>query len=224
MAQLPSAFDATQHEPRTGPPPPLPSDWYNSIITESEVKLTKKGRGDGGVAGTGEWLVELTLKVLDGPYVGRLFWDRLNLGNLNTVAVEIANSTMSSICHAVNVFQVPDTSVLHGHPLMARVIEKAPEGGYDAGNDVKGYAKIGEKESKNGQDIKLEPKHGAAPKTPSQPPHSGAAEFTPPWSGEPAAPAPVAPAAPAIPQAPVPPVPAAPAAPATPGAPPWVTS
>jgi len=221
MAQLPSAFDATQHEPRTGPPPPLPSDWYNSIITESEVKLTKKGRGDGGVAGTGEWLVELTLKVLDGPYVGRLFWDRLNLGNANTVAVEIANSTMSSICHAVNVFQVPDTSVLHGHPLMARVIEKAPEGGYDAGNDVKGYARIGDKVSKNGQEIKLEPKHGDAPKTPSQPNPAGASEFTPPWTGEAAppaapAPAPVAPPAPAAP--------AAPAGPATPEAPPWATS
>lgn len=218
MAQLPEAFDATNVKPATGSPPPLPTDWYNVIITESETKQTKKGKGDGGNPPTGEWLVSLVMKVMDGPYTGRLVYDRLNLGNNNPVALEIAQGTLSAICHAVNVFQVQDTQVLHGIPLMVKYVEKGPKDGYDAGNDVKGYAKIGEKQSQNGNNIKLEPIHGDAPSIPVAPGGAtgiGEPNYNPPWKTEaPVAEVPAAPVAPPVPvvapTGPVAPLPAQP--------------
>lgn len=204
MAQLPQMFDANTVKPSEGKPPPLPTDWYNVIITESETNLTKKGKGIDGAEGTKEWLVALVMKVMDGPYAGRLCYDRLNLGNLNPVALEIAQGTLSAICHAVNVFQVTDTQVLHGIPLMVKYVEKGPKDGYDAGNDAKGYAKIGEKQSSNANNIKLEPIHGDAPVAPAAP-GAAAPNFTPPpeWANLVAPVAPVALAAPVSPVAPV---------------------
>lgn len=182
---LGQTFDANQVEPNTGPPPPLPTDWYNVQITDGEMKATKAN--DGAYA-------EITLKVLDGPNAGRMAWDRLNLHNQNPVAVEIAQKTLSAICHATGVFQVSDLQQLFGKQLMARIVERGPQNGYDASNEVKGYAKLGEKESKNAQNIKLTPEHGGAPATPAQPgqpaANGGAApNFNPPWGqpqGQPA--------------------------------------
>lgn len=134
-------FDATQVEPNTGPPKPVPTGWYNVMITEGEVKSNKAG--DGGY-------VELVLKILDGKYANRMVWDRLNLWNKNAMAVEIARGTFSAICHAVGVFQVNDVQLLYGKPLMARLVEVPPKDGYDAKNDVKGYAKTGEKQTEGG--------------------------------------------------------------------------
>ena len=223
MANIGQPFDATTVEPNTGPPPAMPTDWYNVMITESEMKQTKQG--DGGY-------LEIVLKVLDGPHAGRLAWDRLNLYNPNPVAVEIAQKTLSAICHAVNVFQVQDSVVLHGIPMMARIVYKPAEGQYDESNDVKGYAKIGDKESKNAAGTVLTtPGAGAAPSVPAAP---AGAPSAPPWGGTPAAPAPAAAAPPApTTDAPVveptftPPVaaptpPAAPAPGAAPSAPPWM--
>ena len=171
MADLGMNFDASQVEPNTGPQAPLPTDWYNVMITDSEMKKTKSGNGG---------YLELTLKVLDGPYANRQAWDRLNLYNPNAVAVEIAQKTLSAICHAVGVFQVQDSQMLHGKPLMARIVERPPEGQYDATNEVKGYAKVGERESKNAQGIKQEPNVSGATPTPAMPQGSPAPSFTPP--------------------------------------------
>lgn len=217
MAQLPAPFDATTVAPNEGKPPPLPTDWYNVIITESETALTKKGKPVGThpeSIGSEEWLVSLVMKVMDGPYAGRLCYDRLNLGNLNPVALEIAQGSLSAICHAINVFQVADTQVLHGIPLMVKYVEKGPKDGYDAGNDAKGYAKVGEKQSSNANNIKLEPIHGDTPAAPVAPgpAAAGAPTYTPPWKTEGAVEAPVAPVAP-VAVAPVAPVAVAPVAP-----------
>jgi len=140
MANLGGTFDANQYEPATGSPPAMPTDWYNVMMTDSEVRETKDKQGA---------YLFCTFKVLDGQYAGRLAWARLNLWNKNPVAVEIAQGELSAICHAVNVFQVQDTAVLHGKPLMARIVYKPAEAGYDEGNDVKAYAPLGSKESKN---------------------------------------------------------------------------
>ena len=185
MADLGMNFDATQIQPQTGKPDPLPTDWYNVIMTDSEMKPTKDGNGG---------FLEVVLKVMDGPYAGRQMYDRLNLYNQNEVAVKIAQETLSAICHAVGVFQVRESSVLHGKPFMARAVEKDAEGGYDAGNDVKGYAKLGEKESKNGQGVRLEPRNTSRPATatatmPQPAVMAAPAPVTPPWGGAPATPA-----------------------------------
>lgn len=133
MAQLGGTFNAHDVDPASRPPA-LPTGWYNVMISSSEMKTTK--------AGNGKYL-EIVLKVMDGPFAGRTAYDRLNLINPNPVAAEIAQKTLSAICHATGVMQVSDSQQLHGIPMQARLLKKDAEGDYDESNDVKGYAKIG---------------------------------------------------------------------------------
>lgn len=128
MAQI-TPFDATQVSPENQFTP-VPNGDYPVVITESEVKPTKDG--------TGQYL-QLTLEVIDGHYKGRKIWDRLNLWNKNSTAVEIAQRALSQICHAIGVLQVQDTVMLHNKPLIATLAVRAAGGGYDESNDVKGY-------------------------------------------------------------------------------------
>jgi hypothetical protein len=183
---------------------PIPAGWYPCAIVASEVKPTGNGQGA---------YLELEEEVIEGPYKGRKVYDRLNLQNLNPIAVEIAYKTLSAICHAVNVIQVADSSQLHNRPLMVKVALRSAGMGKDnqmheASNEVKGYKAMGQ---------------DAAPAAPAAP------AFAPPPAAAPAAPAapawqppaPAAPAAPAFP-APAPAPAAAPVAPA--GAPPWAAA
>lgn len=132
MANI-GAFNPQTVEPQK-PLEPLPTGWYFVQIVESEVKPTK--------ANDGHYL-ELVLEVIDGEYRGRKAWDRLNLHNANPTAVEIANRTLSAICHATNTLhQISDSAELHGKPLMARIVKRAASAEYDESNDVRGYKKI----------------------------------------------------------------------------------
>jgi hypothetical protein len=129
-------FDATTVEPNTKPPT-LPADWYNVMATQGGIKPTRDNQGG---------YVEIGFKVMDGPYAGRMVFDRLNLWNNNQVAQEIAQRTLSSICHSTGVMQVSDVQQLFARPLMVRVVVKPAEGEYDEGNEIKGYAKPGDKQ------------------------------------------------------------------------------
>lgn len=130
MAQFNEAFDASTVTP-DAPRDVLPDGDYPVIIEQSEWKETK--------AKTGMYL-ELTLQVIDGPQKGRKVWDRLNLSNPNTQAVEIAQRTLSAICHATGVMKVSDSAQLHNMPLLAKVTVKAGDKGPI--NEVKGYKKL----------------------------------------------------------------------------------
>lgn len=122
-------FDANQVEPQA-PLEPVPSGLYTVMITESEMKATK--------AGDGQYL-ELVLQIVDGDFKGRKIWDRLNLFSRNQTAVQIAQSTLSAICHAVNVIQVQDSQQLHDKPLVAKVVFMPSKDGFAEKNEVKGY-------------------------------------------------------------------------------------
>jgi hypothetical protein len=63
----------------------------------------------------------------------------LNLKNPNSVAVDIANKTLSSICYAVGVMNPNDSEELHDRPLEVKLAVKPPRDNYDATNEVKGY-------------------------------------------------------------------------------------
>lgn len=128
MAQI-NPFDATQVSPESQFAP-VPDGDYPVVITESEVKPTKDGAGQ---------YLQLTLEVIDGHHKGRKIWDRLNLWNKNSAAVEIAQRALSQICHAIGVLQVQDTVMLHNKPLVATLAVRAAGGGHDESNDVKGY-------------------------------------------------------------------------------------
>lgn len=162
-------FDANAIQPDTSFDP-IPAGWYNAIIDESEMKPTRDGSGA---------YLALRFNVIDGQYAGRKVFTRLNLRNQNPVAQDIAQKQLSSICHAVNVLNVQDSSQLHALPLQIRVkVTNDPTGQYEPSNEISGYKAIG---AANGQ--------GAA------------APLAAPTYTAPAAP--VAPVAPAAPVAPV---------------------
>lgn len=111
MVAFGGTFDATQVEPREDFET-LPAGDYPVQIMASEMRDNS--------AGTGSYLL-LEMEVTDGVMKGRKLWDRLNLDHPNGQAVEIAQRTLSAICHAVGVLSVSDSEQLHFKPMLARV-------------------------------------------------------------------------------------------------------
>jgi Protein of unknown function (DUF669) len=127
MANLGGTFDASGVEPNA-PLEALPPGDYKVQILQSEIRVTK--------AGTGQMLW-LDMEVLEGPLQGRHVYDRLNLINQNPTAQEIAQRTLSAICHAVGKLQISDSEELHFLPMMVKVAVQPS--GY---NEVKGYKRV----------------------------------------------------------------------------------
>ncbi len=135
MAALNQTFDATTVDPSTSFPV-YPAGKYLCEIIQSEMRATKDGNGQ---------FLWLELGILDGEHAGGKIFDRLNLVNANTQAQEIAQRTLSAICHAIGVMQVSDSEQLHFKPLVVDVRVR-PAGKdksgveRDAQNEVKGYS------------------------------------------------------------------------------------
>ena len=127
MAQLGGTFDASQVDPNQ-PHETLPPGEYRVQIISSEMRVTK--------AGTGQYLF-MELEILDGVMAGKKLFDRLNLVNPNRQAEEIAQRTLSAICHAVGRMQVTDSEELHFKPLVVKVV--VDKEGY---NQTKGYKAV----------------------------------------------------------------------------------
>jgi len=127
MAQL--NFNAATVAP-TSSPDPIPAGWYNVKITKSQMKPTKAGNAS---------YLELVISVVDGDFANRTLFDRLNLNNPNSQAVEIAYGTLSAICHATGVIQLQDTTQLHGIVMRAKVKINPPSGKYGGSNEIDGY-------------------------------------------------------------------------------------
>jgi hypothetical protein len=127
MARLGETFNASTVEPNK-PFEPLPPGRYVVQIVNSEMRATKDGMGQ---------LLWLELDVLEGAYAGRKLFDRLNLINNNPTTVEIAQRTLSAICHATGLMQVDDSEQLHLIPLIADVKVQPPKNGYDAQNTLR---------------------------------------------------------------------------------------
>jgi hypothetical protein len=131
-------FDANTVDP-TPAYGTIPPGEYEVMIVESEQRATKKDDGS---------YLSLTLEVQSGEYQGRKLFDRLNLDNPNRKAVEIAQRTLSQICHATGVLQVKDSFDLHHHPMIA-VVKVRPEREdpisgkfYEASNEIKEYRRV----------------------------------------------------------------------------------
>jgi len=132
MAYLGLNFDANTVEPN-GIYEPVPTGWYKVSIVTSEMKQTKNGDGQ---------YLQIEMEILEGEYENRKLWDRLNLMNPNQQAVDIAQRTLSAICHSIGVMTVSDSEQLHGKPMLARAVFVPAKGDYDAKNDIKGYKPI----------------------------------------------------------------------------------
>ena len=127
MANLGSTFDATGIAPAQSLEV-LPPGQYPAQIVGSEIRSTKDGMGQ---------YLFLEIDVLEGPYQGRKLFDRLNLVNANPQTVEIAQRTLSAICHATGRLQVQDSEELHLIPFTAVVQVQPPKNGYGESNKVR---------------------------------------------------------------------------------------
>jgi hypothetical protein len=125
MANLGGTFDANAVEPNA-PFETIPPGDYRVHITNSEMQENSAKNGS---------YLKLELEILDGDQAGRKLFDRLNLDNQNAQAVEIAQRTLSAICHAVGILTVSDSEQLHLRPMLAKV-KVDPE---RKGNDGKTY-------------------------------------------------------------------------------------
>ena len=127
MARFDSAFDATGIEPTTGYDV-LPAGKYRAQIVESEMRVTRNGMGQ---------FLWLMLDIIEGQYQGRKLFDQLNLVNSNPQTVEIAQRTLSAICHATGKLQVNDSVDLHLVPMTIQVGVKPPKDGYSEKNTIR---------------------------------------------------------------------------------------
>lgn len=124
-------FDATTVTPMSNFDA-LPAGKYNVVVSNTEVKENRSG--------TGSYL-QIEFEVIDGEYVNRKLWTRLNLWHTNVEAARIATAELSSICRAVNNLRISDSSELHNLPLCVTVkCRKTPDG--EIVNEIKGYERV----------------------------------------------------------------------------------
>ena len=125
-----SGFNANEVDPQQSREP-VPAGWYKAVISTSEEKPTK--------AQTGSYL-QLTIEIVEGEQQGRKVFERLNLNNPNSTAVEIAQRTLSSICRATGVMTPRNSQDLHDKVMMVKVKVTPPRDGYEAGNEIAEWA------------------------------------------------------------------------------------
>ena len=159
-------FNASTVPPET-PMEAIPAGWYKVVMMESEIKPTSSGNGS---------YLQVGLRILEGPFVGKKLIDRMNLNNPNPVAVSIAQGRLSAYCHATGVIQCADSMQLHNIPIQVKVSVKTdPTGQYSPSNEIKAVKHINES-------VEM-PSTPALPATPT----TGS---TPSWAGQGAVPAP----------------------------------
>lgn len=116
------------------PRDPVPAGVYLAQIIESDVVATK----------TGGQMLKLTHEIIDGQCKGRRIWSNINVQNSSPEAERIGQAQLSALCHAVNVLDLRESSMLHMIPVRVRVTIR-PAGPdkngvpRDAQNEVKGY-------------------------------------------------------------------------------------
>ena len=130
MAEL-GNFNANEVDPAVEFEP-IPAGKYLAIITASELKPTKSGKGH---------YLELQFQIVEGAYANRNVWARLNLDNPNATAVQIARAQLSAICRAVGVLTPNDSCELHDLPLVIKVKCKKREDTGEITNEIGAFEK-----------------------------------------------------------------------------------
>jgi hypothetical protein len=139
-------FNSNEVEPATGRFELLPIDDYLAVITDSEMKDTKKLKTNGK---PGRYL-SLVFTVIEGDYKDRKVFVNLNLDNDNEKTVEIAQKDLSAICRATGILHPKDSSELHDkYPLVISVGIRKGSNGYEDSNYVKKYSRTDGKELKD---------------------------------------------------------------------------
>ena len=112
---------------------PLPAGWYSVKITGAELKNTKNGTGQ---------YIAMKYDVLGPTHQGRIVFGNINLKNQNETAERIGREQLGEVMRAIGLNRVEDTDQLIGGTLQIKLTVKEAQGGYDAGNEVKGFKAI----------------------------------------------------------------------------------
>tara|TARA_R110000824_G_scaffold118020_1_gene270158 strand:- start:716 stop:1216 length:501 start_codon:yes stop_codon:yes gene_type:complete len=110
---------------------PVPNGNYVALITDSEIKTTKRGDGR---------YLQLVWEITKGEHKGRMIWDRLNVENPNPTAVKIAQQDLAAICTAMGKGGIDDSDELHYKEITIAVQVSPASNGHDASNEIKGYS------------------------------------------------------------------------------------
>lgn len=115
MADLtPLAFDPANVEDMGDGFKIIPPQTAPVIIVESEVKPTKDGTGK---------ILEIKNQIVEGPNVGDVVIDRLNIQNKSEVAQKIGLSQLKDICMAIGkTGQLKDSTELHGKVYSVKIV------------------------------------------------------------------------------------------------------
>ncbi len=132
MAQLGLNFNANDVPPQEAFSI-LPAGKYRAQIIASEMRPTSKGDGQ---------YLWLELEILDGEHQGRKTWDRLNIINPNPQAQDIAQRSLSAICHALGKMAPEDSEELHFQPMTITVRVRPARGDYAESNEIRGYEPV----------------------------------------------------------------------------------
>jgi len=105
---------------------PIPPGSYIFRIESADGKQTKNGNG---------CYVEVVLVVVEGNYIGRKVWDRINLVNKSTVAESIARGQFKALCEGVGIQELKSLLELNDKFIKVRIaIDKS------GNNCVKSYS------------------------------------------------------------------------------------
>lgn len=121
----------------------VPPDTYNAQITKSEMKPTKDKTGK---------RLNLTFKIIDGKFKGRMVFAGLNIENKSQDAVDISMRELTSIVKACGKKVIGDTAEIHGIPLTISVKVKPASGNFSEQNQITKYKKYGVVETDNKTD------------------------------------------------------------------------
>jgi hypothetical protein len=121
--------------------PPYPLQVHAYLGRGGRLNFGSQVADDGsftieGVA-KGKYL-ELVWEVLDGECKGSRVWQRIMTEHTSEKCVVMGRRKLSSVCHALDVMQLNDSSGLHSIPTTIRVSVKE-EAGYEPTNEVAGF-------------------------------------------------------------------------------------
>jgi hypothetical protein len=111
MVQVADDFDAREEDLKDGFEP-LPDGEYKAIITNSDLKMTKKGDGD---------YYKFEYEIIDGAFKGRKVWQMLTRNNPSEKATLIGRKQFAGLKLALDKPVIKDTVELHNRPLMIKV-------------------------------------------------------------------------------------------------------
>lgn len=114
----------------------VPAGEYICVVEDSDYVDNKKGTGR---------MLKLTYQIIDGPFKGQKIFENLSLEHENQQTVTIARKALNSLCAAVDIVELKDSSQLHNIPLRLDIGIKENEE-YGKQNKIKKHLPYSEKE------------------------------------------------------------------------------